>query len=383
MTVDEQLSVPGKTSLAQTEINGGVKLNTPLAADNVDVHLRQSAESKTALRVDKSEGGEASLSVKSGKVGVNTANPESTLDVDGDTNIRGTASVTGQFTAKSESYFEQTAYVLSDMAFSVATPAARIHIAEQETDNAALRVDYGSDETMESLVVRQGKLGVGTANPKARLDVKGDTLLGAGLQVSGRTVLEDDLDVMQDADFYADVVIRETTKLREQTIVGRQEEINADVSPNAQFYIADTQYKEALRIDSADYNSVIVVDGKLGIGNESPRVALEVAGEARITGRAEFSSELEVDGILQANNDIQVNNNIGGRGKLDISQKATFGSDVYIHGDVYIEDKTDIEEELRVLGATELKNTLTVDGATSLSSTLNVTGMCLRKTGWK
>ncbi|CAM3837893.1 Polymer-forming cytoskeletal [Vibrio aerogenes CECT 7868] len=367
LSVLKKLEVSGTTKLAATGVTGKVTINNPAAQDNIDVHLRQSGLSQTALRIDKTEG-EASFTVKSGKTGINLSDPQCTLDVDGDIHGWNTLTIDGELTAKAQSYFEKTAYVKENMAFSVKTPKGRIHIAEQESDDAALRIDYGSGENQTALVARQGKLGIGVVNPKSELDIRGDAVIDGELKVDGTTFLDNYLNVAQDAVFDSDVVVKEKAKLKDQALIGRYEEINPELTPNAQLYIADTHFKEAFRIDAADYPSLVFMDGKLGLGQSTPAVTLDVAGEAYVSGPVKFNAELNVQG------DITAINNIEGRGKLDISQKATFGSDVLIRGDLYIEDKTDIEEELTVLGATVLKNTLAVTGASRLEASLDVKG---------
>jgi cytoskeletal protein CcmA (bactofilin family) len=368
LNVRDTLTVSGSTALTSTDVTGKIRVNTPVEQDAVDVHLRQSGLSQTALRIDQTEKGNAAFVVKSGRTGINLADPQSALDVNGDIHGRGTLDITGKLTAHDGSYFEKTAYMMASLGFSVETPAGRIHIAEQNEDDAALRIDYGAGNDQVSLVAKQGKLGIGLVNPKVALDVKGDTSLDGELNVSGTTCLDNYLNVAQDAVFDSDLVVKEKAKLKDQAIIGRTDEIDLELTPNSQLYIADTHFKEAFRIDSADYPSLVFVDGKLGLGQDSPRVALDIAGEAYVSGSVRLADQLNIEG------DMTAINNIEGRGKLDISQKATFGSDVLIRGDLYIEDKTDIEEELSVLGETTLKDTLTVDGNTTLAASLDVGG---------
>lgn len=368
LQVTQALGVSGASQLSTTNINGKMEINSPVQSQNTDVHLRQSDGSKTAFRIDQADDGKAALVVKSGNMGINTDAPECALDIYGHVKSRQEMSVYGPFLSDSTSHFKQTALFDDSVALAVAKPQARLHVAEQAIDEAALRIDYGEGEAAKPIVVRQGKLGVGTPNPKLPLDVKGDAQVDGELLVTGMTNLDNYLNVAQDAVFSADITVKEKARLWGQAVIGRVRDIDAELIPNAQIYVADTHYKEAFRIDSADYASLVVMDGKLGIGNENPRVALDVVGEARILGKVEVQDELEVKAALKANN------NIEGLGKLDISQKATFGSDVHIRGDVHIEDKLDLEEELTVLGDTALQSKLDVDGDTHLKSTLNVDG---------
>ncbi|TDO96701.1 hypothetical protein [Marinomonas balearica] len=366
--VRESLTVTGTSNLTDSSVNGKVSINTPVESQTTDVHIRQSEQGHTAFRVDQSEKGLPSLVVKSGQIAINSDTPTAALDVHGDAKVTKTLDVQGRLTAHTMSEFVDHAHFSQSAAFSVADPMARIHISEDKQDTVAFQVDYVVGEDTTSLVARQGKLGIGTVSPNAPLDVKGDTELNGDLYVFGTTTLDNYLNVAQDAVFDSDLVVKEKAKLKDQTIIGRASDINAELTPNAQLYIADTNYKEALRIDSATSPSLIFTDGKLGLGNSTPRTTLDVDGEVKISGKTQLNNELYVEGNLVAYN------NIDGHGKLDVSQKATFGSDVLIRGDLHIEDKTDIEEELTVLGATKLQNSLGVTGDTALAAALNVTG---------
>ena len=366
--VSQTLAVTGVSTLGLTDVSGSLKINSPQESNNTDLHVRQSQQGHTALRVDRPESGEPSLAVMSGQVGINTLVPTAALDVKGDVKVSQALAVEGKMTANDKAVFNEHSHFSKSAAFSVESPNARVHIAEDKMDSIAFQADYISSDKPTSLVVRQGKLGIGTLTPKAPLDVRGDSELAGELKVFGTTYLDNYLNVAQDAVFDSDLVVKEKAKLKDQTIIGRTESIDPELMPNAQLYIADTNFKEALRIDSADYPSLIFADGKLGLGNATPRTTLDVVGEARISGKTSLSSDLYVEG------DGIVYNNLEGHGKLDISQKATFGSDVLIRGDLYIEDKTDIEEELSVVGATELKDTLDVAGNTVLAEKLSVAG---------
>lgn len=382
ITVKNTLRVNKSSELqGDVKVSGPISINNHLTQENlqdpqVDLHLRQSTINKTALKVDPVVGDSSAFIVKPGangaQVGINTNSPLHALDIMGDLGVSSHVTIDETLTVAGKTTLNNTAYINANMAFGVTEPQAMLHInaSDNSEDTTALRIDSRINETDSPLLFKQGMLGVGCHNPIKTLDVKGDAQVSDELIVHGQTKLEHTLYVDKDALFKSDFTVNKDTELVGQTVMGQSNEIDPTLTPSAQLYIADTRYKEALRIDSVDYPSLVFSRGKLGLGldNADPRVALDVAGEFRLSMKAELEAELEVDGIITARN------NIEGSGTLHIAQKATFGSDTLVKGDLHVEDHTVIDEELTVAGDTELKASLTVARNTALAQQLDVTG---------
>ncbi|WP_086931709.1 hypothetical protein [Agarilytica rhodophyticola] len=356
------------------DVQNTVGFNTLDHDPAVDFHLRQSLATQTAMRVDPPEGETPVLLVKSGmqsgKLGINTNAPEYEMDVIGSARISQALSVQSSFNVDGESVFNDTTFIRKNLGFSIDAPQARIHIHDSGEQDA-LRIDSHFNSAESPLIFKQGMLGVGLNNPRVPLDVKGDTHISDELTVMGQTKLEHTLYVDKDALFKSDFTVHKDSELVGQTLLGQVSEIDPELTPNAQLYIADTRYKEAFRIDSKDYASLVFSQGKLGLGKADPRVALDVSGEVRVSQQATFAADVQVDGV------VNVRDNIEGEGSLHIAQKATFGSDMLIKGDLRVEDKTDIDEELSVTGNTLLKADLEVENNTTLGAKLEVAGDAL------
>lgn len=369
------------TSNGISNFNNNVHISAPISANtseldpSIDLHVRQSLITQTPLRVDGTEQSEPTLIVKpdsaSGKLGINTATPAYELDVSGRAHITDAVTTDSTFTVAGETTLNANTFINENLSLSVENPTARVHINDDGREEGALRIDSYYKGEDAPLVYKQGMLGLGYQNPKAQLDVKGDALISDELTVYGQTKLEHTLYVDKDALFKSDLTVNKDTELVGQAVLGQVNEINPEFTPNSQLYIADTRYKEALRIDSTNYASLVFTQGKLGIGKSDPRVALDVAGEFRVSQAATVKGELEVEGILKARD------NIEGAGSLSVAQRANFGSDVKIRGDLVVEDKTNIEEELFVTGKTELQADLDVKQNTTLEGSLDVSGEAL------
>jgi len=372
LIVNEKLTVNAPSEFDQlVTMKNKLDINTLQSDDNIDLHLRQSMQNKTALRIDPSEGDVSSLLVKSGNVGINNNTPMHALDVQGTVQISEALIAKDTLTVDGETRLKENALVNKNLGFSIEEPQARIHINNTAPQETALRIDSLFQGTESPLVFKQGMLGLGYSNPKVQLDVKGDANISDELQVNGQTKLEHTLQVHKDALFKSDMTVHKDSELVGQTVIGQVSEIDPNLTPNAQLYIADTRYKEALRIDSVDHASLVFSQGKLGIGKTDPRVALDVQGEMRISQKTELESELEVDGNILARNDISVG------GAINVARRAEIGGDTRIRGDLLVEDKTLIEEELTVIGNTQLEAELLVKQHATLEGQLDVSGDAL------
>ncbi len=372
LTISDTLTVNGVSDFNQAvRIQGPLSLNTPEVDASVDLHLRQSSLNQTALKIDNQDAASPALVVKSdaisGKLGVNTATPERELDVLGSAQISNELLAKSDFNVLGNTGLVGTVNVQANMGFTVEAPQARIHI-QDDGQQDALRIDSQFNGEQAPLVYKNGMLGLGYHNPRVQLDVKGDTNISDELTVMGQTKLEHTLYVDKDALFKSDLTVNKDTELVGQAVLGQVSEIDPALTPNAQLYIADTRYKEALRIESRDHANLVFRQGKLAIGKNDPRVALDVVGELNVSQNAEIEGELEVEGLLKARDNLEVS------GSMNVSQRANFGSDVRVRGDLVVEDKTNIEEELFVTGRTQLMNDLEVKLNTTLEGNLDVSG---------
>jgi hypothetical protein len=108
-----------------------------------------------------------------GNVGIGTANPGARLEVVGDARVTGPLSVQGALTAVS--------FAGNGAGLSHVTPAdASVSSAKLANDPAAL-----SKVTGGAMAISGGNVGIGTANPGARLEVAGDANVSGPLSVQG------------------------------------------------------------------------------------------------------------------------------------------------------------------------------------------------------
>ncbi|MCY7296524.1 hypothetical protein [Alteromonas sp. a30] len=404
-------------------------INSPMSSggDNdtqIDLHLRQSSSDSIAMRVDQSSLSSPTLYVKGDQIGVNTDTPDAHFAVQGNSNLHGQLTlsghgqfnssvgveshltVSGELQAHAPATFDKSVFIGDDeksqgllnvmgsaeisgethvganlivekqIGLGTDKPNAGIHIGAGE-HQTAVRIE-GDTADKTQFIVTQGRVGVGVHSPRSMFDVADDAYIGDALTVDGRVYLNSSLDVAQDTNIKSDLFVLEKSRLREQTILGVAKPEMIDIK--SQLYIADTTYSEALRIDSEKFGSIVIKDGRIGVGVDDPSETLQVAGTA------EISQTLSVGGNTHLQGEVEVEEKLVARGSLDVSKKSEFGSDVQIAGDLSVEDRASIDETLTVTGATYLNadlmvkddaiigSSLTVEASTSLQQKVDVGG---------
>ena len=380
----------------QLSVEQGINLNKPTEQTDqtIDLHIRHSKNDSTALRIEPARGGTPSLVVQGDKIGINTDQPEQQLQVEGNTRLseqlsvggptqlQDTLKVTG--TTELESSLEVQGTVTADQDLTVAknlglttkTPNARLHIDNTESEQvASLRIDDAIQTEGPVVMVKAGRVGIGTEQPSAKLEVSGDakihssltvgenTEIQQALTVTGRTELQDTLRVTYgthldgDLTVHADAHISEKLRVTEQVILGNNNHDDDEKhNPSAQLYIDNTQYNEALRIEGKGCSSLVYKNGQLGIGIDQPNNALDVSGNTQLGGSLEVSGKAEIEG------------------ELKVEDNAHFREDVTIHEDLLVKDNAEIEETLTVGRETTLKGSLTVEKDSYIQQNLNVQG---------
>ncbi|AJQ94232.1 hypothetical protein [Gynuella sunshinyii] len=348
--IGDSLSVDGRTYLnASLDVKGDTHLDGALS---VTGHTDLQADAQVAGRVNIGD----DLNV------AGTTNISGHLNVADTCSLGDQLSVSGSAEVQGPAHFDDHVQVQKNLAIGVKEASARIHVAA-DGSQPALRIDGDNTKSCQ-LIVSQNKVGIGQLTPQSALDVADDVHIGDSLSVDGRTYLNASLDVAQDTYLKSDLLVNEKSRLREQTILGVT---TPDMDETrAQLFIADTSYAEAMRIESPNHDSIVVKEGRLGIGTASPDLSLDVRGGAAI------SETLRVDGNAQLNGELEVEEKLVARGSLDVSKKSEFGSDVQISGDLSVEDRVSIEETLTVSGDTQLDAELTVTAGTTLNGPLTV-----------
>ncbi len=399
------------------DVHAGIHINQPgIAEQPVDLHLRQSGTDSIALRITQPRRNQPSLVVRGDRIGINTDQPEQPLHVMGSTRlddqlyvggatalddsltVNGATRLDNTLEIKDQVIAEDNVTIADNLGLTTHTPDARIHIDNiQGQQPTSLRIDETA--AAPTLLVRQARVGLGTTDPQATLDVAGDTRVQQNLQVTqdistdqdlmvaGHTRLHSTLEVAHgthldgDLTVHSDVHISEKLRVTEQVILGvspTDAEDAASVNPSAQLYIDNSRYKEALHITGSSGTGLIYRDDKLGIGREQPGEALDVVGNSHITGHLEVGGNAEMTGKLKVDNNasfrenVTIHQNLRGKGNTEIEETLTVGRETHLKSDLTVDKDTTLNKSLRVTGKTGLAQELYVEGKTELASNLQV-----------
>jgi hypothetical protein len=150
--------------------------------------------------------------------------------------------------------------------------------------------------------------------------------------------------------------------------------IENPTNPN---FIADIQTKDYWGFNSSGN---IYRMTNVGIQNSNPTSTLDITGTLHATGAVDFDSSLNVDGAATLNSTLDVDGATTLNSTLDVDGATTLNSTLDVDGATTLNSTLDVDGAttlnltLDVDGATTLNNTLDVDGATTLNSTLDVDG---------
>ena len=169
----------------------------------------------TGGRLQIAQSGDDALFIdKTGRVGIGTATPQAELDVAGSLNVSGAVGI------------NRAAETDQHLAIQPLKDHIPLNITDPSGARQWLTVTAGGD-----VIMNGGRLGIGTPNPAAKLEVAGDTQLNGDVAMSGGSVIMSGGDVVMSG------------------------------------------------------GNVIMNGGNVGIGTANPGAKLEVAGDVRINGK--------------------------------------------------------------------------------------------------
>jgi hypothetical protein len=173
----------------------------------------------------------------------------------------------------------------------------------------------------------QIKLGIGTVNPKANLDVNGDVSVGSSLSVNGLTQLNNQLNVF-----------------------------------------SDTYIKNDLTVDNnISVGSSLIVDGSSFFKDN-----VEVIGSVEIESNLNVENNVTISGLLEVEDNADFISNISVSGLASIGSTLTVSGATELENSLSVVGSGQFNSTLQVLGETTINNTLEVDGLTTINDDLNV-----------
>jgi hypothetical protein len=307
-----------------------------------------------------------------GRVGISTNAPETTLHVDG-------AFKVGTAATPADALFTKGAIFNSEQSGS---GTAGDFLIKTKNVSDTFFVDASADF-----------VGIGTNTPSRLLDVDGAAEMNSLLvnpggvaanpsfQVYGTNSTRP-ITVLSTSAPFNGVGIFKTTPTVALDVVGAATVTGATILGSTLTVAGDLSVDtNVLKVDTAN--------NRIGVNKTSPAVALDVVGAATVTGATTLSSTLNVTGATTLISTLDVTGAATLNSTLDVTGAALLSSSLEVAGDLFVTsgvlavDTTNSfvginnlspTVALDVVGATTLSSTLDVTGAATLSSTLAVTG---------
>lgn len=254
----------------------------------------------------------------------------------------------------------------------------------------------GQADAADGKLTVHGKVGIGTNDPQAKLQIEGDLNVGGSgngrikvRHIDGKKADADDYDTLYlNWDTEKDVHVGSGNHNANLAVFGKigigteSPEAKLDVRGNAYLDNGDTthivlkseeaqtkiwaysdgksyfQTKGDLHFDAIDQVSdtprlYLKNDGNVGIGTAGPAALLHVAGTSKFTGKAVFDSAVDMgatgdDGIVHVKGDLKVDGKLTYEGldlgnELILGQVETKNGALTIHGNLQIKDGTQAE----------------------------------------
>ncbi|CAH9055603.1 hypothetical protein PSECIP111854_01611 [Pseudoalteromonas sp. CIP111854] len=285
--------------------------------------------------------------------------------------------------------FDTHVEIDGDLNLSDKPAQARVHIQEQ--GKRGLYIERQGGQT--GLVFNDGRLGVGVERPDYALDVAEDSQFRKDVEIKGRLEIDESLHVDEYASFRSNINVHGNSELAGEARFGLPFSSVSDEAPIgmpagiAQVAIDQNHFAKAFAVYHQGEKPVVIEDGKLGVQTDSPREALDVAGNALIqgdiilngklrgSGRVECFDGAKIFGDVELRSDLTVNDDVHLKDTLLVEGQATFNRHVEVKSDSTFQDSVRLNDELSVHKHTSLRDTLTVAKQTTLQGGLNIEGL--------
>ena len=369
----DQLTVNGATSLLDTVHIQGNDTDAALTVekqadfrDNILVagniglstedtsarlHIYQVNQQQAAFKIDKPGTDVAELIFTQGKLGIGINNPENALEVKGNTKLHRDLYVSGRISIQDSLHVDEYATFHSNVNVHGTTelhgetvigdawhkedknekhihkPSTQLRINQNHFEQAFA---VYSEKNMP-VVIKDGKLGIGIDDPKADLDVLGNTHL-QGLVKIGELASPERLECYSTSVFIGDMT------LHSDLTVGDDTQLNGSLDVQGQTHLhADTNITGALNVSQN----------------------LNLAGSAIVNNLVEMRDRLTVakDTSLKSNLDVEGNSWL--RGNLNVTNPNS-DAKVTIDPETLIRNKFAVEKNSEFMGDCQFDSTLSI-----------------------
>ena len=342
-------TITPSSELIDARVHGRLHVNSNLTVDTDTLHV-------DAIR---------------DRVGINTLNPQTDLDVVGNAHVR------SDFTVDTNTLFVDAS--TDRVGINTLTPSTDFHVQGEAyvSGNVTVDIDTFHIDTVND------RVGINTLTPSTDFHVEGDTYVTGNVDVQTNLNVLTDAVVTGNAYMLSNVVVTGNTDVQsELNVTG-----NAFISSNV-VVTGNTDVQSELNVTgNAFFSSNLNAESELNVtGNAFVFSNLNAESELNVTGNAFVFSNLNAETELNVTGNAFVFSNLNAESELNVTGNAfvfsnlNAESELNVTGNAFVFSNLNAETELNVTGNAFIfsnlnaQSELNVTGNAYVSSNIVVTG---------
>ena len=340
-------TITPSSELIDARVHGRLHVNSNLTVDTDTLHV-------DAIR---------------DRVGINTLNPQTDLDVVGDAHVR------SDFTVDTDTLFVDAS--TDRVGINTLTPSTDFHVQGETYVSGNVTVDT---DTFHVDTVND-RVGINTLNPTTDFHVEGDTYVSGNVDVqtnlnvltdavvTGNVDVQTDLNVVGNVYATSNIVTTGNVDVQTNLNVATDAIVTGNVDVQTDLNVVGNAYvsSNAVVTGNVDVQSELNV-----LGNVEIQTDLTVVGNAYVSSNAIVTGNVDVQTDLNVVGNAYVSSNAIVTGNVDVQTDLNVVGNAYLTSNAIITGNADVQTDLNVVGNAYLTSNAIVSGNVDVQTNLNV-----------
>jgi predicted acyltransferase (DUF342 family) len=363
-------TITPSSELIDARVHGRLHVNSNLTVDTDTLHV-------DAIR---------------DRVGINTLNPQTDLDVVGSAHIH------SDFTVDTDTLFVDAS--TDRVGINTLTPSTDFHVQGDTYVSGNVDVQTNLNVLTDAVVTGNAYISsnivvTGNADVQTDINVTGNAYISSNIVVTGNADVQTDLNVAGNAYITSNVVVTGNTDVQSELNVTGNAFISSNLNAESELNVTGNAYiaSNVVVTGNTDVQSELNVTGNAFVfSNLNAESELNVTGNAfvfsnlnaeselNVTGNAFISSNLNAESELNVTGNAFVSSNLNAESELNVTGNAFVSSnlnaqsELNVTGNAFVSSNLNAESELNVTGNAFVSSNVVVTGNVDVQTNLNVTG---------
>jgi len=330
-------TITPSSELIDARVHGRLHVNSNLTVDTDTLHV-------DAIR---------------DRVGINTLNPQTDLDVVGN------AQVHSDFIVDTDTLFVDAS--TDRVGINTLTPSTDFHVQGEAYVSGNVTVDT---DTFHVDTVND-RVGINTLTPSTDFHVEGDTYVSGNVDVQTNLNVLTDAVVAGNAYMLSNVVVTGNTDVQSELNVTGNAFVSSNLNAQSELNVTGNAFVSS----NLNAQSELNVTGNAFVSsNLNAESELNVTGNAFVSSNLNAQSELNVTGNAYILSDAVITGNADVQTDLNVTGNAYVSSNVVVTGNVDVQTNLNVATDAIVTGNVDVQSELNVTGNAYISSNAIVTG---------